>query len=151
MPTDKQLPAPPARNRLARMLARLLKRPAPAPARCDPPPEALPPLPEDDLDLASRGQRFSSELFARLLLELPAHRSMLESAYSQRDYRSLGRCVHQLLGATAYCDAPELDAGLRELRLALRTEDRETIDLYFSRATAVIDSTLHYSGCGHHA
>ena len=72
MPTDKQLPAPPTRNRLARMLARLLKRPAPAPVRCDPPPEALPPLPEDDLDLASRGQRFSSELFARLLLELPA-------------------------------------------------------------------------------
>ena len=109
-------------------------------------PDELPPLPEDDLELNRLGRRFSNELFARLLLELPAHRSTMDTAYKTGDYRRLRQSVHQLLGATAYCDAPELDAGLRELRLALQTGDRDTIDLYFIRAINLIDSTLRYSG-----
>jgi len=109
-------------------------------------PDELPSLPEDDLELNRLGDRFSNEIFAHLLLELPTHRRTMNEAYQTGDYRRLRLSVHQLLGATAYCDAPELDSGLRELRLALQTGDHDTIDLYFIRAINLIDNTLRNSG-----
>jgi two-component system sensor histidine kinase BarA len=109
-------------------------------------PDDVPPLPNDDMELNRLGRRFSNELFARLLLELPTHRRSMDAAYATGDYRRLRDSVHKLLGATAYCDAPELDTGLRELRLALQTGDRNAIDPYFVRAINLIDSTLRYSG-----
>lgn len=106
------------------------------------------PLPEDDLelDLDSLDRSFSSELFARLLLELPAHRRSIADAYKSDDTRQLGAHIHRLLGCAAYCDAPELVSGLRELRLALKTGDRKLIDFYYTQAIDVIDSTLRFSG-----
>jgi len=104
------------------------------------------PPPEDDPELGRLGRRFSNELFARLLLELPAHRRTLSAAYKVRDYRGLRDNIHQLLGATAYCDAPELDAGLRELRLALKGGDTARIEQSFTRAIGSIDATLRSSG-----
>jgi HPt (histidine-containing phosphotransfer) domain-containing protein len=106
------------------------------------------PLPEDDLelDLDSLDRSFSSELFARLLLELPAHRRSIADAYKSNDSRQLGAHIHRLLGSAAYCDAPQLVSGLRELRLALKTGDRKIIDFYYTRAIDVIDSTLRFSG-----
>ena len=109
-------------------------------------PADLPELPEDDLQLAAMDRRFSRELFARLLTELPKHRQAMAGAHADGDDRRLRECVHQLLGAVAYCDAPELETGLRELRLALRTGERETIQLYYERAINVIDGELRMSG-----
>lgn len=109
-------------------------------------PDKPPPRPEDDQELGRLGRRFSSEIFAHLLLELPARRSSMDAAYKTGDYRRLRDSLHQLLGATAYSDTPELDAGLRKLQLALQTRDRASIDLNFTRAMNIIDNTLRCSG-----
>ena len=58
--------------------------------------------------------------------------------------------MHKLLGAVVYCNAPELEEALRELRLALKTEDQHTIDVYHERAINALDSTLRYSNCQNH-
>jgi HPt (histidine-containing phosphotransfer) domain-containing protein len=108
----------------------------------------LPILPEDDLRLESLAREFSRELFAQLLLELPDHRSRMAQAHADDNYRRLRDSVHQILGAAAYCEAYELETCLRELRLALKTEDPHTIDVYFIRTMDIIDTTLHASG--HH-
>jgi hypothetical protein len=85
-------------------------------------------------------------MFARLLLELPDHRSRLTDAYQQGDHPRLGNNVHLLLGGAAYCDAPELTAGLRELQLALKSKDPQTIEFSYLRAIDIIDATLRDSG-----
>ncbi len=105
-----------------------------------------PPLPEDDLELDERLRSFPGEMFARLLIELPTHRSNIADAYEAGDMGCLRNNVHQLLGGATYCDAPELTTGLRELRLALKTGDPQTIRFYYLRAIDVIDATLRYSG-----
>ena len=105
-----------------------------------------PPLPEDDRLMRGRKQKFSAGLFAELLIELPTHRHRLMHACEHGDIGTLGNSVHQLLGAVAYCDAPELEEALRELRLAIKTGNQDTIDIYQARAVNVIDSTLRYSG-----
>ena len=105
-----------------------------------------PPLPEDDLELDERLNSFPGEMFAQLLIELPDQRSTIADAWQAGDLERLGNSIHQLLGGAAYCDAPELTAGLRELRLALKTGDPETIEFYYQRAIDVIDTTLRYSG-----
>jgi HPt (histidine-containing phosphotransfer) domain-containing protein len=107
----------------------------------------LPELPEEDLHLSGTAQSFCSDMFAELLLELPAQRRTMKECHARDDYNGLRNSVHQLLGAAAYCNATELEIGLRELRLALKTGERETIDLYYDRAINVINSTLRHSGC----
>jgi HPt (histidine-containing phosphotransfer) domain-containing protein len=91
-------------------------------------------------------RKFSSEMFAQLLLELHGHRQAMQAAYTSGNDRQLRECVHKLLGGAAYCDAPELEASLRELRMALRTGNRDTIDIYFGRTIDTIDNTLRASG-----
>ena len=103
-------------------------------------------LPQDTLVPKERGQSFSSELFAELLIELPEHRRQLVRAREASDRDTLGRVTHKLLGAVTYCDAPELEEVLRELRRALKTADQHTINVCHERALNVIDSTLRYSG-----
>ena len=117
-----------------------------SPAAAIPAAREVPALPEDDLELDERLRSFPGEMFARLLIELPGHRSDLAAAYQAGDLGRLGHSVHQLLGGAAYCDAPELTTGLRELRLALKTGNPQTIEFYYLRAIDVIDATLRYSG-----
>jgi len=105
-----------------------------------------PPLPGNDLETDERLNSFPGEMFAQLLIELPGHRSTIADAWQTGDLEHLGNSIHQLLGGAAYCDAPELTTGLRELRLALKTGDPETIGFYYQRAIDVIDTTLRYSG-----
>jgi|GEM_PF-1725615 len=104
------------------------------------------PLPADDSLLKGRKHSFSGELFAELLLELPMHRDRLACAAASRDVDALRNAVHQLLGAVAYCDAPELEAALRELRVAIKSGEQDVIDSCHERAINVIDLTLMYSG-----
>jgi hypothetical protein len=126
----------------ARTIKALFEEPDTAPDSSDYP------LPADDLepDLDDLDRSFSGELFALLLLELPGHRRNMSAAYRDGDSSLLGAHLHRLLGCAAYCDAPELVSGLRELRLALKTGDRKIIDFYYTRAIDVIDSTLRFSG-----
>jgi hypothetical protein len=97
--------------------------------------------PSRDLD-----DEFSSEMFVQLLLELPVHRRAIAESWQAGDLQQLRSCVHQLLGAVVYCDAPELENALRELRCALHTGDTSGIALQHARALDVIDTTLSYSG-----
>ena len=105
-----------------------------------------PPLPEEDLELDEQLRSFPKEMFAHLLIELPDHRNSMADAYQAEDMPRLKSSVHQLLGGAAYCDALELTTSLRELRLALKSENPETIRYYYLRAIDVIDATLRYSG-----
>ncbi len=106
--------------------------------------------PEDDPRIKIRRQSFSSELFAELLLELPMHRQRLSGAAESDDLDTLGKAVHQLLGAVAYCDAPELEEALRELRLAIKGGKQGAIKIYHEQVINVIDKTLGYSGYRSH-
>lgn len=88
------------------------------------------------------------ELFVRLLLELPAQRRLLVACWRNGDLERLQDCVHRLLGATVYCEAPELESALRELHRALQSRDRNRIARCQASALAMIDSTLQHCGCG---
>ena len=107
--------------------------------------QELPQLPKDTQAPGERKQPFSSELFIELLTELPTHRRQILHAWEAGDLDTLRSAVHKLLGAVVYCNAPELEEALRELRLALKTEDQHTIDAYHERAINALDSTLRYS------
>ena len=106
-------------------------------------------LPDDELAMDRRRQAFSNEMFAELLIELPGYQGKISRAWQTGDLQSLRDHVHQLLGAVAYCDAPELEAALRTLQRAIMTEDPASIDSCYTRACGAINSTLTYSGyCG---
>jgi len=90
---------------------------------------------------------FSSEMFVQLLLELPAHRRDIAESWRVGDRQRLRSCVHRLLGATVYCDAPQLEAALRDLRRALHTGDAAGIARQHAQTLEVIDTTLNCSGC----
>jgi hypothetical protein len=100
----------------------------------------------DELRLDALNRKFSREVFARLLVELPAQRHVMHEAHMAGNYLRLRDCVHQVLGAAAYGDTPELEDGLRELHLALKTGHAQTIEHHFRHAIRVIDSTLGRSG-----
>jgi HPt (histidine-containing phosphotransfer) domain-containing protein len=101
---------------------------------------------EDERQLDAISRNFSREIFAQLLIELPAHRHAMGAAFAADDHPRLRDCVHQLLGAAAYCDAPELEDGLRTLHRALKTEPVQGIEHHFHHAMGLIDSTLDSSG-----
>lgn len=124
-------------------------RHAEPPRRPEPdlPDMAPPPLPPDDLHMESLARAFPREMFAQLLLELPDYRQRMTEAYAAGDYRRLRDSVHQILGAAAYCEAEQLELGLRQLRLALKTGSDTTVAHYFDRAIRALDSTLACSGC----
>lgn len=105
-----------------------------------------PQLPPEDLHFETLARAFPRELFAQLLIELPDYRTRMVDTYAAGNYRRLRDSVHQILGAAAYCEAVELAQGLRQLRLALKTDDDRTIEYYYHRAIRAIDNTLHDSG-----
>jgi HPt (histidine-containing phosphotransfer) domain-containing protein len=91
-------------------------------------------------------ENFSSEMFVQLLLELPTHRRDIAESWQAGDLQGLRSCVHRLLGATVYCDAPELEEALRELRRALQSGDTSRIALQHAYALEAIDTALSCSG-----
>ncbi len=91
-------------------------------------------------------ERFSSELFAGLLLELPEHRQALLDAHASHDLNELGRCTHKLLGAVVYCDLPELAGALRQLQQAIRSEDDSAVTPCCSASVQAIEALLARSG-----
>ena len=96
--------------------------------------------------LAGLSDKLASELFARLLLELPEHRRDLQSAYRGGNNQYLERCAHKLLGAVVYCDLPELAAALRELKQTTAAEDAAQATPAFRRVMQLIDDLLACSG-----
>ncbi len=100
----------------------------------------------EDLHIEALASEFPRELFAQLLLELPEHRKLMAESFTAGNYRRLRENVHQLLGATAYCDVDDLEQGLRQLRTALKTDDARSIQYCFHHAMQTIDNTLHNSG-----
>ena len=88
----------------------------------------------------------SSELFAHLLIELPAYRKDLSGFHQSGDIEGLGACTHKLLGAVAYCDAPDLLHGLSGLQQALKSGDDRAIDFHYTQAINIIDKILADSG-----
>jgi hypothetical protein len=105
----------------------------------------VPPVQEEDVHLHLLGQKFTRELFEKLLAELPRHRQDMASAYAERDYRTLRNSVHQILGAVVYCNTGLLEEGLRELHEALKVENPHIIDVYYHRVIATIDALLRLS------
>ena len=96
--------------------------------------------------LAGLSDRLASELFARLLLELPEHRRELQSAYRGGNNGYLERCAHKLLGAVVYCELPELAAALRELKQTTTAGDAAQAETAFGKVMRLIDDLLDCSG-----
>lgn len=139
-------------QRLTSLLAgstrRLLQasRDTPKPATWTPATDSMPGLPDE---ACRHRPSFSGEMFAELLLELPGFQKEISQAHQSGDRHSLGRHLHRLLGAVAYCDAPELEAALRKLQQAIKTEgpgSQDNIDTCYTLACSAISSTLHNSG-----
>jgi HPt (histidine-containing phosphotransfer) domain-containing protein len=88
----------------------------------------------------------ASELFARLLLELPAHRRELHSALRTGDQERLARAAHKLLGAVVYCNLPELAEALRELKRMTESGDATRTGPALDKVLRQIDELLACSG-----
>jgi HPt (histidine-containing phosphotransfer) domain-containing protein len=97
---------------------------------------------DDDLKLQSLGQQFRRELQARLLEEIPGYRREIASAHEQSDSAAMRNVVHRLLGAAVYCDLDTLVDDLRDLQLALRSQDRFTIEVSYSRLVVTMDALM---------
>jgi HPt (histidine-containing phosphotransfer) domain-containing protein len=98
-----------------------------------------PGTPEDDLRLQSLGRQFSSDLQTRLLEALPDHRREIAQAHERGDIAAMRTLVHRILGAAVYCELATLEDDLRDLQLALRSQDRFTIEAGYSRLVATMD------------
>jgi Hpt domain len=90
--------------------------------------------------------RLASELFARLLLELPEHRRDLQAAYRDGDSEQLAGAAHKLLGAVVYCDLPQLTEALRELKRTIVSPDAGQKEPAYLRTIRLIDDLLARSG-----
>ena len=88
----------------------------------------------------------ASELFARLLLELPGHRREMQSAYRKGDDEQLARATHKLLGGVVYCELADLATALRELKQALSAGDTAQTGAAMSKTLRIIDDLLACSG-----
>jgi HPt (histidine-containing phosphotransfer) domain-containing protein len=88
----------------------------------------------------------ASELFARLLLELPGHRRELQSAAREGDTERLDRAAHKLLGAVLYCDLPELADALRKTKRCCASRDGEQAKTAAALPIRLIDELLTRSG-----
>jgi HPt (histidine-containing phosphotransfer) domain-containing protein len=90
--------------------------------------------------------RFASQLFASLLLELPEHRQAITAAWLANDHPLLAASAHRLAGAVAYCDLPQLSAALAGLERALREGDDATLQQAYNLASRELDALLENSG-----
>ena len=90
--------------------------------------------------------RLASELFARLLLELPGHRHELESACRDGSREHLSRAAHKLLGVVVYCDLPDLAEALRDLKRAIAAPDAGQTEAVCFKTIRLIDELLASSG-----
>jgi len=88
----------------------------------------------------------ASELFARLLLELPGHRRELQSAARDGNTERLDRAAHKLLGAVLYCDLPELADALRETKRRCASRNGEQAETAAALPIRLIDELLTRSG-----
>ena len=95
--------------------------------------------------------RFASQLFgcsthntAHVLL--PQHRRAFTSAWLASDWQTLADCSHQLAGAVAYCDLPELAEALGDLESAIRDANELRLQQTYNRASREIDDLLAKSG-----
>jgi HPt (histidine-containing phosphotransfer) domain-containing protein len=105
--------------------------------------------PVDDSETLARSglpDRFASQLFASLLLELPEHRQAFTTAWLANDHPSLAASAHRLAGAVAYCDLPELSAALTGLERALREGDEAALPQAYNLASRELDALLEKSG-----
>jgi hypothetical protein len=99
-----------------------------------------------DTPPAGLSGRLGSEVFARLLLELPEHRRDLQSAYQDGNSEQLARAAHKLLGAVVYCELPELADALRELKRLIVSADAGQTEPAYLETIRLIDELLACSG-----
>ena len=134
---------------LANTAQQLLQQYMQTPAQPDRPTTGTGLMPDLSTDAAAPGrarQSFANEMFAELLIELPDYQEKISQARRTGDRQGLRDHVHRLLGAVAYCDAPELESALRTLHSSLATDDTDCIDSAYVQARSAIDNTLRYSG-----
>ena len=94
-------------------------------------------------------ETLGSIILAQLLLELPEHQRDCSAAWQANDLEQLGRCVHKLSGAVAYCDLPDLSAALAGLRQALQsTHDREHLREAFTATSRSMTELMESTGTG---
>ena len=77
---------------------------------------------------------------------LTQHRRAFTSAWLASDWQTLADCSHQLAGAVAYCDLPELAEALGDLESAIRDANELRLQQTYNRASREIDDLLAKSG-----
>ena len=121
-------------------LARLRTTPEPAAARHNPPAEPAAESAEPCTET------LGSIILAQLLLELPEHHRDCVAAWQANDLEQLGRCIHKLSGAVAYCDLPDLSASLAGLRQALQSTDKEHLREAFAATSRSMTELMETTG-----
>jgi HPt (histidine-containing phosphotransfer) domain-containing protein len=122
-------------------LAQLHKTPEPAAVLRNPPSEQA----AESAD--PHQETLGNIILARLLLELPEHHQACSAAWQANDLEQLGRCIHKLSGAVAYCDLPDLSASLAGLRQALQsTDDREHLREAFTATSRSMTELMESTG-----
>lgn len=112
------------------------------------PAAVLPDSPTDQDAESSDAHRetLGTIILARLLLELPDHHQACIAAWQANDLEQLGRCIHKLSGAVAYCDLPKLSATLAGLRQTLQSGDRECLREAFIAASRSMTELMERTG-----
>lgn len=123
-------------------LARLRKTPGPAAAMRNPPAKPVAESAEP------HRETLGSIILAQLLLELPEHHRDCSAAWQANDLEQLGRCIHKLSGAVAYCDLPDLSASLAGLRQALQSTNREHLGEAFAATSRSMMELMATTGTG---
>ena len=67
-------------------------------------------------------KQLSDDLYRMLVDELPMVSSQLKQSYSAKDWGSLRKHVHKLLGGISYCNVPELKLKTLNLQTSLRNK-----------------------------
>lgn len=94
------------------------------------------------LEQAGGSAELADDLLSMLIQELPTSRTLLQDAFSDRDFSALLRHAHKLHGATLYTGVSALRAAVADLELHLKREDIEPVPRLYEAVLGEIDRVL---------
>lgn len=77
---------------------------------------------------ANGNAELAKELFTMLISDLDMRVEQIESSLQSNNMEALGKHIHKLYGATAYCIVPKLRENTKNLDEMLRNKNYENID-----------------------
>jgi len=99
-----------------------------------------------ETDTVDKSSTIGNEILELLLTELPTHLEVMGNQIQSRDYKSLEKSTHKLLGAVVYCDLQTLEENLRNLQQAIIDRDETAIAHNFEYTTHSVAAALELCG-----